>query len=252
MHRKLTLVISILLITITSVNAQFKKGMRMAGANIGSAVFNSGSSDVTFPTPTQGYTSKITSFGVNISPSMGWFISDDIVVGILISINPFNDKTRYKDDASGNTFQQDKSNSLSAGMGGFARKYFNSKSSFMPFGQLTLNFGFNSKTTSGFFYGGSGSSVYKTTYNGKSSGGTFGNATLSLGMTKLLNPNTGLDFFAGYSFSSNKNTFKTTTLRDDGNNGTIDLTTINQPTSKYTNSGFSVGVGFQVFLDKRK
>jgi hypothetical protein len=181
---------------------------------------------------------------------MGWFISDNTVAGISLNINPSNNKTSY--ESSGSIFQQDKSNSFNIGLGGFARSYFKTASSFMPFGQFSFNFGISTQNTSGFFYGGSGSGAYKTSYDGKSSGGFFANASLSLGMTKLLSPHTGLDFYTGYTFSYTKNTSKTTTTRDDGNNGTIDLTSISEPTTKFTNHGFQLGVGFQIFLDPRK
>lgn len=222
----------------------------MAGANIGSVFFNSGTSDVSFPAPTQGFTSKTTSFGISISPSMGWFITDHTAVGVSLSVNPSNNKITY--ESGGTTFQQDKSTTFNLGAGGFARNYFNSSSSFMPFGQVGLNLGLSTLNTSGFFYGGSGASIYKTTYDGKSSGGFFANASLLLGMTKLLSPHTGLDFYTGYNFSYNKNTVKTTTLRDDGNNGSIDLTSISEPTTKFTNHGFVLGIGFQIFLEPRK
>jgi hypothetical protein len=250
MQKKIALFIPVFLVVSLSAHAQFKKGMRMAGANVGSIFFNSGSADVSYPAPTTGYTSKTTSFGVNIAPSMGWFISDHTAVGISLNINPTSNKTTY--ESGGNTYQQDKVNGFIFGVGGFARNYFKSSSSFMPFGQIGLNLGMSSQKTSGFFYGGSGASAYKITYDGKSSGGFFANAGLVLGMTKMITPHAGLDISFGYSYSYNKNTYKTTTLRDDGNNGTIDLTSVSNPTIKYTNHGVVLGVGFQIFLDARK
>ena len=223
----------------------------MVGANVGSLFFNAGTADVSFPAPTTGYTSRTTSFGVSITPSMGWFISDNTAVGVLLNINPSSNKTTY--EAGGNTYQQDKVSIFNIGFGGFARNYFSSgSSSFKPFGQLSLNLGFSSQRSDGFFYGGSGSSAYKETYDGKSSGGFFFNAALALGMTKMLNAHTGLDIFAGYNFSSNKHTYKTVTLRDDGNNGSIDVTYEKNPTTNFSNHGVVLGVGFQIFLEPRK
>lgn len=250
MQKKIAFFIPVFLVVSLSARAQFKKGMRMAGANVGSIFFNSGNSDVSYPAPTTGYTSKSTSFGVNIVPLMGWFISSNTVIGFSLNINPTGNKTTY--GSGGNTFQQDKVNGFNFGVGGFARDYFKSSSTFMPFGQFLLNLGITNQKTSGFFYGGSGASAYKQTYDGKSSGGFFANAGLALGMTKMVTPHTGLDISLGYTFSYNKNTYKTTTLRDDGNNGTIDLTTVSNPTSNYNNHGIVLGVGFQVFLDGRK
>lgn len=223
----------------------------MVGADVGSIFFNSGTADVTYPSPTNGYTSKTTSFGVNIAPSMGWFISDNTAIGVLLNINPSGTKTTY--EATGNTYQQDKSSIFNLGIGGFARNYFSSgSSSFKPFGQLSLNLGISSQKTDGFFYGGSGLGAYKQTYDGKSSGGFFFNAALALGMTKMINTHTGLDIFAGYNFSHNKSTYKTVTKRDDGNNGSIDVTFENNPTTNFSSHGVVVGVGFQIFLEPRK
>src|ERR1700730_6074414 len=77
-------------------HAQLKKGNKMIGVNVATAFFNSGSADVSYPPPTQGYSSYNTSFSVNITPSVGWFISDNTIVGATITINPNNQKIRYE------------------------------------------------------------------------------------------------------------------------------------------------------------
>ena len=118
----------------------------------------------------------------------------------------------------------------------------------LPFGQLNLNFGTGSSKSDGFSFSGSD----KYTYKGNSSGDSYMNAGLSLGFTKMLNNNIGLDFFAGYNYSRTKSTFKKTTQVDLGNNGSVDQTSTSEPTSKYTNHGALVGVSFQIFLDKKK
>ena len=231
-------------------HAQFQKGTRMTGTTIGSALLNTGSAEISYPNIT-GYTNKATSWNVSFNPNLGWFVSENTAVGFSMAINPSGTKNTFS--SAGSTFQMDKASHFSLGIGGFARNYFkSSSSSFMPFGQFSLNLGMNSSSTNGYFYGGSGSSAYKSTYDGKSSGDFYSNASLSLGMTKLVTPHTGLDFFAGYTFSYNKSTTKTTTKRDDGNNGTIDQTSESNPTSKFTNHGFQLGVGFQIFLDPKK
>ena len=250
MQKKIIFFIPVFLFAGLSAHTQFKKGMRMAGANLGSIFFNSGSADVSYPAPTIGYSQKTTGFGVNIAPTFGWFITDHTVVGVSWNINPTSNKTTY--EAVGNTYQQDKINGFNIGVGGFARNYFKSSSSFMPFGQFGLNLGIGSQKSNGFFYGGSGAGVYKITYDGKSSGGFFANAGLVFGMTRMVTPHTGLDISIGYSYSYNKNAYKTISKRDDGNNGTIDLTSESNPTTKYTNHGLILGAGFQIFLDARK
>ena len=248
MYKKIALSLFAVLCFGALSHAQFKKGTRMTGATIGSALMNSGTADVSFPNIT-GYTNKATSWNINFNPNIGWFISEKTAVGFTMSVNPNGTKNTF--ESVGSTFQEDKASRLSLGIGGFVRNYFSASSSFMPFGQFSLNLGMNSSTTSGFFYGGSGSSAYKTSYDGKSSGDFYTNASVSFGMTKLISPHTGLDFFAGYTYSYNKSTTKTTTKRDDGNNGSIDQTSESNPTSKFTNHGFQLGVGFQIFLDPK-
>lgn len=239
-----------LLITVTlTLNAQFSKGDRIVGASIGSVNINSGSSDVTFPS-FNGYETKNSGFDLRINPTIGWFISEKTAVGGSLNINPSGQKVSYM--VNGSTFQQDKSNTFNIGVGAFARNYFSANNNFMPFGQFGFNLGISSMNTDGFLFTGSAPNADKKTYDGKSSGGFFANASLQLGLTKMVGEATGLDIFAGYTYSYNKNTLKTTTQVDFGNNGSIDNTQVNEPTTKFTNHGFIIGVGFQVFLKGKK
>lgn len=240
---------AILLLTSIVSTAQFAKGDKMVGASVGSIFFNSGGSDVSFP-QIRGFSSKSSNYGLRIDPAFGWFISAKTVVGAGININPSGQKVSYED--LGTTFQRDESTSFNIGVGGFIRNYFGSSGSFMPFGQFGFNAGISSSTTEGFKYY-TGTPNYKVSYDGKSSGGFFANATLQLGLTKMVGEYTGLDFYLGYNYSYNKNTFKTTTLRDDAPyDGNPETRAENEPTSKFTNHGIIVGVGFQVFLKGKK
>lgn len=220
----------------------------MLGASVASLIFNSGTSDITVASVGSS-SSKITSYNVVINPSMGWFLSDKTVVGVNLDLNPSGNKTTY--EQSGTTFQSDKSTSYNLGFGLFARQYLKGND-FLPFGQISINGGFSNLKTDGFFYGGSGATAYKITYNGNSTGGGFFNAAFSAGLTKMLNQNAGLDIFVGYTYSNNKNTFKKTTLRDDGNNGSIEERLENNTTTKFTNNGFLAGIAFQIFLKGKK
>lgn len=237
------------LLALIVANAQFKKGDKMVGASVANIFYTSGSADQTVASVgTLSY--KTTDFGLNISPSMGWFISEKTAVGGNLNIYPSSHKTSYESNNA--TFQEDQSKSFNIGLGGFVRNYFGGSGSFLPYGQLGVNAGVNTTNTEGFFYGGAGAGVYKETYKGKSSGGSFINGTLSLGLTKMVGDYTGLDLFAGYNFSTSKNTFKTTRLRDDGNNGSIEVRSENNTETNYTSHGFVLGVGFQVFLKGKK
>ena len=236
------------LVSMSPAFSQIKKGKRMAGATVGSVFYNSGKTEYSFPPPTTGYTSNVSSYGINFGPSLGWFISDNTAIGSTILLSHSQTKTNDVSDANNNTFSKDQSNRFNIGIGTFARNYFKTEGNFLPFGQLNLNFGTGSSTSDGFiFIGGD-----KYSYDGKSSGDFFLNGGLSMGFTKMLSDNTGLDFFAGYNYSFTKSTFKKNTQVDVGNNGTIEQTNVNEPTEKFTNHGVTIGVSFQVFLDKRK
>jgi len=243
------IILSIIFLAILFVSqAQFQKGMRMVGVSIGNVFYNSGKSDYTYPAPTTGFTANNTSFGINLSPTYGWFVSDNTVVGASFITGYSHKKTFYEDGVNGNTFREDQVNSFNIGIGGYIRNYFGSSGKFYPFGQFGVNFGPGSSSSKGFSFSGGN----KTTYTGKGSGDFFANAGVVLGLTRMLSKTTGLDFSLGYNFSYEKNTFKTTTLTDLGNNGTIDQTGISEPTQKFTNHGISLSVGFQIFLEGKK
>jgi outer membrane protein W len=246
--RKVFILFTICSLGNLSVSAQIKKGTRIIGASIGNVVVNSGTADVTVD-QIGSSTSKITGYNISINPSIGWFISDNTAVGASFNINPVSNKNTYEEN--GSTFQSDKSSNFNFGLGGFVRHYLKNTGTLLPFGQLGLNAGISNLNTEGFFYGGTGPTVYKTSYDGSSNGGFFFNSTFQAGVTKMLNDHTGLDFYVGYNFSYNKNEFKKTTLRDDGNDGSIDSRGENNTTTKFTNHGFVVGVGFQIFLQKK-
>lgn len=247
MHRKFILLLAAHGVFFIS-RAQFTKGDKMVGASVASLLYNSGHSEVSFPS-LPGYTSKSSSYGIRIEPTIGWFLSSQTALGASLIIHPFGQKTTYEDD--GSSFQQDKSNSFDIGLGVFTRHYFDDKGNFLPFAQVGINGGMSSTSTEGYRYY-SGAPNYKETYDGESSGGFFTNASLQAGLTKMLNANTGLDLYVGYTYSYNKNTFTTNRQTDIGIDGTIDFRSENETTTKFTNHGFIVGVGFQVFLTKKK
>ena len=246
MRTKILLAGAFLFFSVVS-KAQFSAGDRMAGATIGTLLFNSGTADISVASIGSN-TSRITSYNLNIGPSLGWFISSKTAIGATLNINPNGQKTTY--EQSGSTYQSDKNTGYNFGLGGFVRNYFSGKS-LLPFAQFSLNGGLSSLKTEGFFYGGAGAGAYKTSYSGSSNGGMFLNASFTGGATKMLGENAGLDFYLGYTFSYNKNVFKRTTLRDDGNNGSIDTRSENETTTKFSNHGFTAGVGFQFFLRKK-
>ncbi len=237
-------------LTSITLSAQFQKGDRMAGASVASILYNSGSADISVAQIGTN-TSRITSHSISINPSLGWFLSEKVVVGAGLNINPTGNKTTY--EQNGATYQSDKINNFNIGLGGFCRTYLrDGVNKLLPFGQFGFNLGISNLKTEGFFYGGASPNAYKISYTGSSSGGFFANASLQAGFTKMMGENAGFDFSIGYNYGYNKNFFNKTTLRDNGNDGTIDETLKNETTTKYTNHGFLLGVGFQVFLRGKK
>jgi hypothetical protein len=247
--QKRYVLLPLLLFVASACFSQFKKGDRMVGASVGNVFFNSGSGDQKVVSiGSQNY--KTTGWGVNINPNMGWFISEKTAIGATLNINPTSQKTSF--ESNGSTFQKDNAKNFNIGIGGFVRHYLKGSGSFLPFGQFSINAGVSTSETDGFFFGGAGSSVYKDTYDGKSSGGFFLNSSFNVGMTKKVSDKTGLDIFIGYNFSTSKNTFKITRQRDNGNDGSIDTRAENETTTNFTNHGFVIGAGFQIFLGKKK
>ncbi len=221
----------------------------MVGASVASLFFNSGSGEQTV-TSIGSTTANVTGYGINITPSLGWFISENTAVGFTFNLNPSSETISFEEN--GSTFQKDKSNNFNIGLGGFVRNYFGKSKSLLPFGQFAFDAGIANTKKEGFFYGGSGTNVYKETYDTKSSGGFFADANLQVGVAKMVGEYTGLDLYIGYNFSYSKNTLNTTRLRDDLIDGSIDQTSSNETTNKFTNHRFLLGVGFQVFLPKKK
>jgi len=245
--KKFYLLATLVLLLVSPAFSQIKKGTRMVGATVGTVFYNSGKTEYSFPPPTTGYTSDVKSYGINLGPSMGWFVSDNTAIGTSFLFSHSKNETTDVSDATGNTFNNDNSTRFNLGIGGFARNYFKTTGSMLPFGQFNLNFGTGSSTSKGFSFSG----VDKSTYDGKSSGDFFVNAGLSVGFTKMISDNTGLDFFAGYNYSYTKSTFKTITKVDISNDGSVDQTSTSEPTQKFTNHGATIGISFQIFLGKQ-
>lgn len=216
----------------------------MSGATIGNAFFKSGTYDYTFPQATAPYSSKTNSLGVNVAPNLGWFISNKTVIGARLALGYNYDK--YLDMENGVTFRKKIDKNFNGGLGIFLRNYFSSSAGFIPFAQFAMDGKMGSSTTEGFNY----TTNYKEIFSGRSSDNFSFDLGLSVGVTKMLNTHVGIDFFAGYIFDYNKNTFKTTTQRDVDIDGSIDETDYENPTTKATQHGFMIGAGLQIFLGR--
>lgn len=241
----------LLLLVSFSTYGQFKRGDRMVGSSIAAGFFNSGNTDISYPSNTNlNYSSKNNSFGISVSPNYGWFISDKTAVGILFTAN-FNGYNTTEKTSTNVRFRETNSSSFNVGIGGFARNYFNTSSSFMPFGQASINFGLSNSSSDGFYFE-NATTVTRVDFDRKSTGGFYTNASLSFGATKMINSHIGFDIYGGYNFSYNKLNFSENQSVDAGNNGSIDETRKADTESRFNSNGFSIGVGLQIFLDPKK
>ena len=230
-----------------TIAAQFKKGDHMVGTSVASVFYNNTTADVTVGSATTHSLNK--NYNVSIIPMFGWFISDKTVVGGTLNINPTGQSVSYEDN--GSTYQKDKSNGLNLGAGVFARSYFSNTGNFLPFGQLAFNAGIIQQKTSGFFYGGTAPTNYKSNYNGESSSGSFANGSALAGVTRKLSESVGLDIYIGYNYSTTKSNFHKTTQYDLGVDGSIENEIKSESQSKYSSHGILLGVGLQIFLTRK-
>ncbi|HET6995368.1 MAG TPA: hypothetical protein VFI06_10330 [Chitinophagaceae bacterium] len=247
MMRKLATVIPVLLMTL-AINAQFKKGDKMVGASVGTMFFNHGNTNISTNVTVSNTSND--NFGISFNPSLGWFLNEKTAVGITPLISYSKQKVLGK-SVDGKTFLKDESSRYSFGIGGFARYYLPGSTDKMRFfGQYDLWAGLGGSKSDGFEYEPAG--VYVDRYDQKSSGDLSVNTGLSLGLSKFLSARTALDFSIGYKFSYTKSHPSGNFVRDylDPNAG--DETKKPDYDQAFTNHGFVFGIGFQVFLDRKK
>ncbi|HEX2630886.1 MAG TPA: hypothetical protein VHM26_17845 [Chitinophagaceae bacterium] len=233
------------------VSAQFKKGTMFTGANIASGIFESSEKEVSFPAPTEGYTLKENNLDFTFAPYLAKFISNNTALGLGFNISVAHAGTTYE-AANGNTFRKDEEDFSDAGLQVFLRRYFFLKGDqpqpLSVYAQVGISGGHSSLSTEGFVYG----SDYKDSYKGKSSGGFFITPGIGVGINKRFRDRVAIElgFETQYRFS--KYDIKTTTLRDELINGSIDQTFINEPTYKQKKQTIALNIGFIFFFSKRE
>lgn len=217
---------------------QFTKGTRTVGLSLTS--FNFSSLNSTYDVSQIGSsTTTNNNLNISITPSMGWFISEKVLVGGNLNFNIGN--TKY---TAGNNVTR-KGNSYGVGFGGFGRYYLGS-TNFMPYAQASLGAGIGSGKNTW-------DEVY-TNYTEKGEGNQKSiinvSAGIGLGLTKMINKNTGFDINLGYQFTNT--TFNYSSVSN------VQFTTppsseVRKSEYKYTgvNNGVSFSIGFLVFLDPK-
>lgn len=229
----------LLLCSVNMLYGQFTKGTRTVGAFLSSTGFSTLSSTYTASNGTNINNTKNQNFNLSLSPSMGWFIQENILIGGNLNFNLSN--TKYTE----RSYLTNKGNNFTAGFGAFGRYYFG-QSGFMPYAQVTLGTAF-----------GSGSSDFTANYSNYSAKGTGKQSGIfnfsggaGLGLTKMLSKNTGLDLSVGYSFLLNSYKYSYEENRQYTNSSVEQLKTNYDYNG--TTHGATISVGFLILLDPKK
>jgi hypothetical protein len=248
MIRKAMLITGCLLYSLLA-SAQFQKGLLFTGGNIGTGIFENTKKELSFPSPTVGYTIIEKNLDISFTPYIGKFISGNTAVGGGLAASFSHGSTSYE-AANGNTFRKDEQNISDVGINLFIRRYlFLKGEQLQPLSfyiQPNVSAGFSSFDMKGFIYG----SNYKETYDGKSKGGIFVTPGLGIGLNKRLTNRSAIEFGFSTQFRFSKYDAKTTTLHDDNIDGTIDVTLISEPSYKEKKQTLAFNVGYIFFFDK--
>ncbi len=228
------------LLTAFTMQAQNKKGNLLAGVNFGGSGISFGNSETSYSyIPSTLFKQKNNSFSLSINPNIGFYISDNFVVGGNITINPYTYK--YDNSNTGSTTtSQSKYHAIYLGIGPYGRFYFgDNKGKGMPF--LQVNTGINFVPGYKYDYTTStGSNDYTEKYNSY----TSWNAEAQLGYEHFINEIIGIQYALGYSYRY----YKYTTSVDFVSSGLTDYA------SSYKNNSGSINftVGLAIHLSCKK
>lgn len=246
MKKKLFLeaVVLLFLMTITTslIQAQLKKGNYLVETNFGNIGFGSNHNQY----ETAGVLSNKsdeTNFSFNLYPRIGFFLSDNFVLGTELDFYFYNSNNNNFNNTGVKT-TDNKSSSFSLGLLPFARVYFGSSSDgkSMFYGQLSggINFeladNYDSKS-----YNASGvvTSTYKYDYTKKYN--SF-SGNVMVGWTRFISENVALNFNLGYKFSKSSYTYKYIQTVGGVN------TTSPEYKSANNNSGLTWNMGFSMII----
>ena len=180
--------------TVLSANAQIASGSLMFGGGLGADIKSEGTTKVTGAPDlkTPGYTEW------NFSPTVGYFLSDGLAVGLSLNLDSRFRNTRSSADGSKTE------NIMSSGLGValFARKYTEITSGLYMHGQASLAYGSFSYTDRTF----DGASALK---DGAKGSGTNISIDITPGLTYFVSPKWGIDFSLNNILSYDMTTTKT-------------------------------------------
>ena len=207
--KKLVCILVILMTSRSLVHAQTEKGRWTAGVNIGSVSY-------------QDYNS-IKQFAVNLTPSAGYFIKDNLLIGTGVPLSLSTYKTGVTNPYLTKTV------TMGVGLSPFVRYYFG-KSALKPFAGLSYSYTYTHYKYEPLPLFGSNESAsgYSTYW------------TPTLGLAYFINRSIAVNASLNYTISESKTVYFSPT--QSGASRIID----NTQKSKL----FSLGVGFQLFFGK--
>ena len=225
--------ICLMLATACLAFPQNKKGNLLIGTYLGSGGLSFGNYESSSSSSTNISKQDSNSFSIGVGPSIGYFLTDNLVVGTSCSLSYYSGSSDNSNTAYTST-SESSYHQLYFSVGPFVRYYFgNSGGKGMPFIYIYAGTSFYPDYTSTY----STNTGYSYTYKYKKY--SPWNAGAQIGYEHFLNSAIGLQYYVGYSFSHYQQTseydYKTDT------DYTYD--------SKSNNHGISFGVSLQIHLD---
>ncbi len=246
MLKQLSLLIVAATITATAT-AQFKKGNILVETNLGNISFGNNNNSTEASGATRKSDSK--SFSIGLYPRVGFFVSDNVVLGTELSLSFYSSKGN---DFNGTGIKTSdyKNASSDIGLSPFVRYYFNaakeSKGRF--FAQLSGGFNMTVSTNYDYNYFSSSTGAYAGKYKYDYPKKPFSyNANILAGYNYMVAPNVALNLNLGYRYSSNSTEYTYTTTTAAGVSTTSPATKI---TNKYGNIDWKMG--FTMFIPRGK
>jgi hypothetical protein len=225
--------ICLLLATTCLVFPQNKKGNLLIGTYLGSGGLSFSNSENGSSTSTNIGKQDSNGFSIGVGPSIGYFLTDNLVAGTYCSLS-YSSSSNDNSNTAYESTSESSYHSLYFSVGPFVRYYIgknNGKG--MPYVHVNVGTSFYPDYSSS--YSSSSGSEYTYRYKKYSTW----NAGLQIGYEHFVNSVIGLQYYLGYSFS-----YYNTTSEYEYAAGTK-----YSYDSKSNNHGISFGVGLQIHLD---
>jgi len=228
--------------------AQVSKGTLFMGSTIGAANYNSVTNDHDYIDSGFRKTTN-NNFGIGLSPQLGVFVNNHLIVGGSIGLNFEHNKQNIQSTERNLDNQDTKKSTFTINAGPFARYYFfnTSPGSTLFFTQVDARVGTGSGNSSG-----NGDNTTNTfTTSAKITKIFNWNAGASIGMTHFIQKSVGLDVFAGYNYEHNKSHNTATTNYTSKSDGENSARTVEYDLATHSNN-IVLGAGFHWFFASHK